>query len=64
MVHPLGRSVFDFDSWNKAEKKKWIKQILVQAPEKAETLHNIIRSDGQLCIKNMFLREGFLDGFL
>lgn len=41
MVHPLGKSVFDSDSWNKAEKKKWIKQILLQAPEKAETLHNI-----------------------
>lgn len=41
VVHPLGRSVFDFDSWNKAEKKNWIKQIHVQAPEKAETLHNI-----------------------
>lgn len=27
---------FDFDSWNEAEKKDWIKQLLLQAREEAE----------------------------
>lgn len=36
MLHPLGKSVFDFDSWNEAEKKERIKQPLLQAREEAE----------------------------
>ena len=65
MAHPLGKSVFDFDTWNKAEKKKWIKQILLQAPEKAEALHNI---NNQIICEIMheecFLEKVFSDGFL
>lgn len=35
MLHPLGKSGFDFDSWNEAEKKEWVKQLLLQACEEA-----------------------------
>lgn len=66
MVHPLGKSGFDFDLWNKAEKKKWIKQILLQAPEKAETLHNINNQIVWAIMHKEYVFEkgGFLDGFL
>lgn len=36
MPHPLGKRVFDFDSWNEAERKDWIEQLLLQACEEAE----------------------------
>lgn len=65
MVHPLGRSVCDFDSWNKTKKKKWIKQILLQALEKTEALHNINdRIVWVIMHKEYGFEKSFLDGFL